>query len=68
MTMATIDQKQIAANWAKRGFSCELWTDPPGRRWEDFAHATDELIVVMEGEMDSRSLDRFVTVRSERSF
>ena len=52
LTMTKIDQKQIAADWAKRGFSCDLWTDPPGRGWEDFTHATDELVVVMEGEME----------------
>ena len=26
--------------------------DPPGQRWEDFVHATDELVVVVEGEME----------------
>ena len=45
------DRKQIAAAWAARGFSCDLWTDPPGQRWEDFTHATDEIVVVLEGEM-----------------
>jgi hypothetical protein len=50
--MASIDREQVAADWAKRGFSCDLWIDPPGRRWEDFTHATDELVVVLEGEME----------------
>ena len=50
--MASIEREQFAADWAKRGFSCDLWTDPPGRRWEDFTHATDELVVVLEGEME----------------
>lgn len=50
--MAVIDRSHIAAAWASRGFSCELWTDPPGQRWEDFTHATDELIVVLEGQME----------------
>ena len=47
-----IDHEQIAAGWAARGFSCELWIDPPGQRWEDFTHATDELVIVLEGEME----------------
>ncbi len=47
-----IEQTEVAANWAARGFSCELWTDPPGQRWEDFTHATDELVVVLEGQME----------------
>jgi quercetin dioxygenase-like cupin family protein len=29
-----------------------LWTDPPGRCWEDFTHATGELVAVLEGEME----------------
>jgi quercetin dioxygenase-like cupin family protein len=50
--MRIIDRQQVTADWAKRGFSCDLWTDPPGRRWEDFTHATDELIVVTKGQME----------------
>ena len=46
------NRQQIAANWAERGFSCELWTDPPGQRWEDFTHPTDEVVVVLEGAME----------------
>lgn len=50
--MAEPDRAKIAADWASCGFSCELWTDPPGRRLEDFRHATDELVVVLEGRME----------------
>jgi quercetin dioxygenase-like cupin family protein len=46
------DRDQIAADWAARGFSCELWTDPPAQQWEDFKHATDEVVIVLEGEME----------------
>ena len=42
----------LAEDWATRGFSCDLWTDPPGQRWEDFRHTTDELIMVMEGKVE----------------
>ena len=49
--MASIDREQVATDWAKRGFRCDLWNDPPGRRWEDFTHAADELVVVLDGEM-----------------
>jgi len=34
--MADLDRKKIAADWASRGFSCDLWTDAPDQRWEDF--------------------------------
>ena len=50
--MAELDRKKIAADWAARGFSCDLWTDPPGQRWEDFRHATDELVLVLEGQVE----------------
>lgn len=46
------DREQIAAEWEARGFSCDLWTDPPGQRWEDFTHATDEVVIVLEGDME----------------
>ncbi len=46
------DREQIAANWSSTGFSCDLSTDPPGQRWEDFTHATDEVVIVLEGEME----------------
>ena len=47
-----VDREQIAKHWRGRGFSCELWTDRPGQRWEDFAHPTDELVLVLDGEME----------------
>lgn len=50
--MTATDRKQIAKHWATRGFSCELWVDPPGQRWEDFVHDSDELVVVLEGHLE----------------
>ena len=50
--MQPSNRNMIADDWRERGFSCELWVDPPGQRWEDFTHATDELVVVLEGEME----------------
>lgn len=47
-----MDRDQIAADWNERGFSCDVWTDPPGQRWEDFRHETDELVIVLEGDME----------------
>ena len=47
-----IDRDRIQAEWAARGFSCDLWVDPPGRCWEDFIHDTDELVIVLEGTME----------------
>ena len=50
--MATPGREEIARDWASRGFSCDLWVDPPGQRWEDFMHTTDELVIVLEGELE----------------
>ena len=47
-----IDRQAIAKVWAARGFSCDLWTDPPGQRWENFVHETDELVIVINGDME----------------
>ena len=50
--MTVIDRDAIAQVWASRGFSCDLWVDPPGQRWENFTHATDEMVLVLEGHME----------------
>lgn len=50
--MPAVDRGKVAEDWAARGFSCELWTDAPGQRWEGFRHATDEPVMVLEGEME----------------
>ena len=47
-----IEQQVVARDWASRGFSCGLWVDPPGQRWEDFVHGTDELVMVVEGRLE----------------
>ena len=50
--MGTIDREHVAAAWARRGFACDVSTDPPGQRWKDFTHVTDELVLVLEGQME----------------
>lgn len=50
--MPVIDRRAVAARWEQRGFSCDLWVDPPGRCWEGFVHRTDELVLVVEGKME----------------
>ena len=39
-------------DWVSRGFSCELWVDPPGQEWLGFVHETDELLKVIQGDMN----------------
>jgi quercetin dioxygenase-like cupin family protein len=50
--MVSTEKSKIAADWAGRGFTCDLWTDPPGQRWEDFTHGADEIVTLLEGEME----------------
>lgn len=48
----TVDRAAIAREWARRGFSCDLWVDPPGQTWEGYVHDVDELVMVVEGEVE----------------
>ena len=48
---APIDREQVAHDWALRGYSCDVFTDPPGREWNDFVHATNELVTVIAGKL-----------------
>jgi len=54
------DQASIEADWARRGYTCELWIDPPGQVWHDFEHDVDELVLLLEGscqiELDGNAL------------
>ena len=45
----------VRSNWHSRGFGCDVWTDPPGQTWEDYRHAVDELVMVLEGEVEKSS-------------
>ncbi len=47
-----VDQQAVAASWRSRGFSCDLWVDPPGQVWADYVHEVDELVMVVLGEVE----------------
>jgi len=53
-----LDIEWIRADWHGRGFSCDPWVDPPGQCWKDFVHATDELVIVLEGLKNAQSKTR----------
>jgi mannose-6-phosphate isomerase-like protein (cupin superfamily) len=53
-----MNPEEVAKNWAARGFSCGLWTDPPGQCWEDFVHDVDELVMVVDGHVEFEIGDR----------
>ena len=47
-----VDCDATRLRWRSRGFSCDIWTDPPGQVWEDYTHAVDELVMVLEGDVE----------------
>jgi len=47
-----LETQSVAEVWARDGFSCDLWVDPPGQQWLDFVHQTDERVVVKEGSVE----------------
>jgi uncharacterized cupin superfamily protein len=52
------DRESVARDWRARGFSCNVWSDPPGQVWADFVHASDELVMLIEGEIELRFAGR----------
>lgn len=49
---APVDARAVAESWQGRGYSCHNFTDPPGQEWNDFVHATNELLTVVEGRLE----------------
>ncbi len=47
-----VDPRAVEASWRERGYSCHAFTDPPGQEWNDFIHATNELLTVVEGRLE----------------
>jgi len=46
-----LNREEVARSWSQRGYSCDLFIDPPGREWNDFVHSTNELVTVVEGKL-----------------
>ena len=46
-----LDRDQVAHDWKMQGYSCDLFTDPPGREWNNFVHSTNELVTVVVGKL-----------------
>lgn len=43
---------KIVERWQKKGFTCEIWKSSAGQSWLDPGHETDEVFVLLEGEME----------------
>jgi quercetin dioxygenase-like cupin family protein len=46
-----LDRNKVAQDWGRRGYTCDVFTDPPGREWNDFVHMTNELVTVVVGKL-----------------
>ncbi len=46
-----VDRDAVARDWRARGYDCRPFADPPGREWNDFRHAANELVTVVEGRL-----------------
>lgn len=53
-----MDRSKVEQEWSRRGFSCDLWVDPPGQVWEGYTHDVDEVVVVLEGEVEFEFLGK----------
>jgi len=47
-----INRSVVAKDWHARGFSCGLWIDHSGREWTCHPSQTDELFMLMSGELE----------------
>jgi len=62
-----IDLDSVRSNWHSRGFGCDIWTDPPGQTWEGYTHSVDEVVMVLEGDVKSKSAGKSCGHRPARS-
>jgi len=52
----------VRDDWARRGYSCQLWVDPPEQIWHDFQHENDLLLLLLEGEIQIELPDRTIVL------
>ena len=50
--ISKINPDQIKQDWHSRGYSFGVFRDPPGQVWTYFVHKTDELVVLIKGEIE----------------
>lgn len=52
MNEQEVNRQEVEEDWNAQGYSCDLWVDPPGQRWEGYVHSSDELLMVVEGRLE----------------
>ncbi len=52
LTQHSLDHSKVAKVWRERGYSCGMWIDHAGREWKNEPQETDELFMVLSGEIE----------------
>ena len=60
MKKVNFDHNAVRKIWYSRGFSCDIWIDPPGKVWANFVHGTDELLMLIDGEIELEMDDKIL--------
>ena len=47
-----MNPEQIKKDWNTRGYSFRMFKDLPGQVWADFVHKTDELVILLKGQIE----------------
>jgi quercetin dioxygenase-like cupin family protein len=58
--MSPVDVPKVQKEWSRRNFQGGVFVDPPGQTWEDYVHDTDEVVMVLEGEVEFEIAGRVV--------
>ena len=55
---------EVEREWIARGYTFDIFHDPPGQSWADFVHDVDEVLMLDEGEIELQVGNR--TFKPER--
>ena len=64
--MEKVEKLKIKNDWKQGGYSFGVFKDPPGQGWTDFVHKTDELVVLVEGEIEIEGRSHFPKIGEEQ--
>ncbi len=46
-----VDLSTLERDFRSRGYSFDIFVDPPGQEWLGFVHRVDEIVVPLEGQV-----------------
>lgn len=52
MKNLNIDFEKLKNEWENKGFKCETHETPPGDYWSSDGHESDEIFILLEGELE----------------